>query len=324
MPLRFLFPIESVYNASVPAYIHYNGNIIRFFSFTEFDPDNVGKCLSSTPDGSSFQIFRYHTPGNDRYFLSLCGSVEYGNSIPVTLFRKFSFNPLIKESEALHKRIGRTYSLLSKLVDNQPLKETDYLRSELPQLLYDHDSNGNTIKASPVRTNMSYCKIGHNRYATMASINNVSRIPPLRDILTDFEYLERIVVVFPSVQRQKELQSHILDNAVLIDYLARNNETEISVDTICKDAGSFLPRFGRVAYCDVTFFLSSGTVNSLSTDFHNFYTVMHDHDLALYCHTNTTRSTYISLFPGNDSFGERYSLVFENTLPEIINNSFGL
>jgi hypothetical protein len=318
IPLHYLFPIHSVYynNNNVPIYIHYNGSIFCFFDASSVDISELAPVFKKLPERSSIQIYKYHTPEKDFYYITLTSEIDYNNTIPRSIVDKFSLNPLKQQITAVNERTRNAYSLLDTVLTSLNLHYMDYLKSDLPKVLFEFKKNGNTIQATPVRTNMSYLKIG-NRYATLASINNISMIPEVNNILNDHTYLQRIVTIIPSQQRQCDLQKRINENSILIDSLSKKRGYENSISTMGTDVG-------RVVYTDVTFFLSSDSTTSLNNKFERFNSVMSDNNMALYCHTNTTRSTYISFFPGNDSYGERYSIVFEQSLPNILRSTMRL
>jgi len=327
IPLHFIFPIEATYLTTVPTYIHYNGSIIRFFQTDGIDYPTLASAVRSLDNGSSMQLYRYHTPGRDRFFISLTHTIDYSDAIPTSIFKKISINPIRMQIENTLSMVYKAHSSFNPFLALCGFEEIDYLRCGFPALLFDHTRQGNAVTADPVRTNLSFLKIGESRFATTASINNIAAIPAVRNILEAYPYLERVVAVIPSGKRQEELQAQTLDTTILIDHLSsqyRTRQSEVSVDTLSIDLAEMLPSFGRIFYTDVTFFLTGDSIPALTSGFRKFDATMNDHDIALYCHTNTTRSTYISLFPGNDTCGERYSLVFEQSFGDLARRALEL
>ncbi|MBN2434873.1 MAG: hypothetical protein JXK07_06360 [Spirochaetes bacterium] len=275
------------------------------------DSTKLASAIKKLPEHSSIQIYKYHKPDKDSYYITLTCNIDYHNAIPGSIFDNVSSNPIRKQIAVVHQRTRNAYSLLEPFLNDLNLCSMDYLTSDLPGILLEFKKIGNAIHAVPIKTNMSYLKIG-SRYATVASINNIATIPEICTILNDYTYLERIVTIIPSRQRQTDLQLLISGNSNLIACLSKSSHYKRNIDT---------DEYGRVVYTDVTFFLSSDSISSLNDTFSRFNSAMSDNHIALYCHTNTTRSTYISFFPGNDCYGERCSIIFEQSIENILKSS---
>jgi len=92
-------------------------------------------------------------------------------------------------------------------------KETDYLSSDLPHILVDFELKSNIIHSIPIRTNLSYLKLGaialwdHGKPQT-----NMTVIPQTRKCLSDHTFLQRIVLINPSMKRRGLLQVGTIDN----------------------------------------------------------------------------------------------------------------
>jgi len=282
---------------------------------------SIKSAIKTLPVDSAFQIYRYHTPENDSYYMVLSAAVDYINAIPTSIVTGFSINPLRVQTDKIKTILRKSSESLENFISCLSLEEVGYIQSGFPEILFDFELHNNVIEAESPRTNMSFIKIG-KRVGTTVSINNTSLLPEARNILQDMTYLERVVVVVPTQERQRELQSLFLDNLILIDHLSKNDRSDVSIDTMCKECA--LPNYGRVLYTDVTFLLMASSVRELGDIFNSFNTVMNNNGIALYCHTNTTRATYVSFFPGNEQYAERYSPVFENVLERIITQAMGL
>jgi hypothetical protein len=322
VPIESIFPIETYYEAKIPAYIHNDGSMCRFFIVHRIDIASITEAIKAMEYGTSMQIYRYHEPKNEHYFISIRKEIDYKNSTPSSIFKEFNFNPVKIQFKAMSSLMNMAYDSISRVASKMETKETDYLSSDLPHILVDFELKSNIIHSIPIRTNLSYLKLGQSRFGTMASLNNMTVIPQTRKCLSDHTFLQRIVLINPSMKRRGLLQVGTIDNAKLIEALTEKKHSpkknEFSVDTLVHNVSEILPRGGRIFYADVTWLLFSDSMESLNEKMGKFYSCMEKNNVALYCHTNTTRASYISMFPGNDPYGERYTLLFEHFMHMLI------
>lgn len=311
IPLFNLFPIEARYLDDCPAYIHYDGSLMRFFELPSIDTPSLSIAIKSMDDGTAMQIYRHHTPQRESYYLSLRKQIDYSGVIPTSIIQKVSLSPICTQINRISRLTREANESLDEVISKIDHRETDYLQSELPHILFDFNIDKGVVHADPVRTNFSFLKIGESKYGTIASLNNMTQIPQTGRCAGKHTFLERIVLVAPSKERRRQLQESILDNARLIEHLTEKKGTDYSVDTLANGINDIIPRGGKVLYSDVTFFLTAPSMSELIDRFQSFHDCMEEHDIALYCHTNTSRKSYISMFPGNDVYNGRYTLLFE-------------
>jgi hypothetical protein len=224
----------------------------------------------------------------------------------------------------VQKLTNDAYESLSTVVADTDAEEIDFLESELPGMLLDCEIKGMKMStSSDIRANMSFLKTGKKSYATIASLNNMSVIPMnARGCIRDQSFLQRIIVASPSQERRKKLQLLTLDNAKIIQELSgeTGKSRKIHVDTLTDNIESTLGMRGKTLYADVAFFLRSDSMDDLNGKLTAFSEAMERVNVALYCHTNTSKAAYISMFPGNEVYSERYSLQFEYYLNMLIMN----
>jgi len=324
IPLSNLFPLEATYGTGYPSYIHYDGNLVRFFELDSVDSPSLSQAIKALDYDMSMQIYRYHTLEKEYHFLSVTKNIDYSGLIPNHIFKNFSINPITLELSKISELTSVAYATINHVVSNLKCRETDYLQSPIPHILFDFDLRSGVIHGSQVRTNFSFLKIGDAKYGTIASLNNMSHIPCATRCTSKHTYLERILLVCPSKEQRTKLQYKVLDNANLIEHLTEKKNTDYSIDTLKHGIDDIMPTSGKILYSDITFFLFSDSMNSLTERFQSFYDCMEQNDIALYCHTNTSRRTYISLFPGNEVYGERYTLMFEYFLNILMSKALEL
>jgi hypothetical protein len=324
IPLSNIFPIEATFLRESPAYIHYDGSLFRFFELSTIEMPGIAQCIKSMDPGTSMQIYRFHTPEKESFFLSIRKEIDYSNVISSSILRKFSLNPVDSQMRSISRLTSDAHRRIGDFISPMKCNETDYLQSHLPGILCSFEIDNGVIHTNQIRSNLSYINIGDCRFGTIVSLNNMSQIPQAGKCLGSHSFLERIVLVSPSEDRQRQLHGGILENARLIDHLSAKKGTEYSVDTISYGRDDILPRGGRIFYSDVTFFLFADSITELTDRFKSFYDCMVEHDIVLYCHTNTCRRSYISMFPGNDVYGERYTLLFEYFLNILIGKALEL
>lgn len=317
-PLNAIFPFETKLRPNVHAYIHYDGSLIRFFRIKEIDIKTLQKAIKCLDYSSSMQIYRYHTPDNDCFYLSIRNEIQYGDIIPVSIIKEFSLDPIGVETNAINDRTNNAFIAQERVVNNFIHTDIEYLDSDLAHTLIDFENGNDLVYAIPVKTNLSFIKTGKNRYGTLVSLNNMLIHPLSYNCVRDHTFLQRIVIISPSSKRQQALRNRIHATYQLIEGLK------------CSD---YNPNFNhilsnteedRIFYSDITFYLSSDNNCKLSDEFKIFHEKMIQNDIALYCHTNTTRETYLSMIPGNDVYGIRYSLLFENYLIDLVWKTIGL
>jgi len=323
VPISSIFPIETFYAAKTPAYIHNDGSMFRFFAIPRIDIASITEAIKLLEYGSSMQIYRYHVPNSEQYFISVRKEIEYGNATPSSIFKNFTLNPVKTQFKTMSALMSKAYDSISRVVSKvSNTTEIDYLTSDLPHLLVDFELKNNAVVSIPVRSNLSFLKLGKSKFGTMISLNNMTVIPQTHHCLNDHSFLQRIVLINPSMKRRGYLQVATIDNAKLIEALtekkAPKKENQFSVDTLVHNVSEILPRGGRIFYADVTWLILSDTMDSLNEKLNKFYSCMENNNVALYCHTNTTKASYISMFPGNDPYGERYTLLFEHFMHMLI------
>jgi hypothetical protein len=334
VPLSDLFPIETYLKCRPRAYIHYDGGLIRFFKMKKAEIAKISKMIRALPEKSAMQIYKHHTPSKDTFYIAFKKDIEYNGSPQTWIFRGFSPNPVRKTLFRIQELMDTAYASLSRVVAEASwktgndgsaaiLEEVDYLDSELPGMLLDGEIHDLKLSmSSDIRTNLSIIKIGTSRYATIASLNNMAVIPHARGCLEDKTYLERILVASPSRNRRRKIQSMVIDNGKMIQTLAGEfgKSRNVHVDTIIGDVSQSIGLAGKILYADVAFMLYSDSTEDLSIQLQGITERMEGRNIALYCHTNTTKATFISMFPGNEVYAERYSLLFEYYLNMLIMN----
>lgn len=317
IPLSNLFPIESKYGIGCPAYIHYDGSITRFFELNEIDTLKISEAINAMEYNSSMQIYKYHTPEEECYYLSVNKKIDYSDVIPNIIFKNL-LDPISLQMNILNDLTSKAFESINLIVSLIPHIETDYLQSKLPHILIEYELRDNIIHGNQVRTNLSFLKTGIHKFGTIASLNNMSNIPQAVSCIAKHTYLERILLVAPSKEREMQLQLKVMENANLIQHLIEKRPNDYSADIYSSEANEIIPAKDKIYYSDVTFFLSADSVSELRDRFQSFFECMEYNDIALYCHTNTSRRTYISMFPGNEIYGERYTLMYEIFLNTLI------
>jgi hypothetical protein len=324
--LSNLFPIESHLNYCPRAYIHYDGGLIRFFRMKKAEISGISRMIKALPEMSAMQIYKYHTPSQDGFYLALKKKIEYNGSIQIMIFKQFSFNPVRKMLIRVQELTNAAFESLDRVVAETPvdvLEEVDYLESELPGILLDgRICDLKLSMSSDIRTNLSIIKTGASRYTTITSLNNMAVLPHTRGCLKDKSYLQRVLIVSPSSDRRRKIQAMVIDNAHMIQSIAGEpgKSEKVHVDTIAGDIGKSRGLAGKILYADVAFMLNADSTANLSSRLQNLTGCMEEKNIALYCHTNTAKAAYISMFPGNEAYAERYSLLFEYYLNMLIMN----
>ncbi len=219
IPLWNMFPLETVYETATPAYIHYDGSLVRFFEIPDFDIFQVAEAVSSLGNSTSMQLYRYHKPGEEKFFLSLRKEIDYADAIPTSICKRMSAVPIARELNEIQTLTSSACESLQSIVNCVPHEEIDYLHSDLPHLLIDYELDEGAIDAHPVKTNLSFLKIGEERFGTIAGINNLEVLPRVSGALRDHTFLQRIVLVKPSSLRRTKLIKEAEENSWLIRHL---------------------------------------------------------------------------------------------------------
>ena len=319
-----IFALETYIKRRPRAYIHNDGGLVRFFRMPKIEIAPISKIIKTMPLGSALQIYRYHEKEIESYYMSIRKDIDYTNILPKHLFNKFSLNPERKSIVKVYEETNKAFDQITQAIEGCSLEETEYTESLLPKTLIDCAIQGHDIKLPSIRANLSYLKVGPDRYATIGSVNNMSVIPKAKGCLSGQQFLQRIIVVIPNEERMDALKKATIDNGNMIKALsneAAKNRT-VHVDTITMDRSveGIVELRGKICYADASFFLFDKTTEELEKNFKGIYDALEKHNVAMYCHTNTSRAAYTTFFPGNESYGERYSILFEYFLNIFMQN----
>lgn len=324
VPKDDIFALETFIKKRPRAFIHNDGGIVRFFKMPSIEIANISRIIKNMPLGSALQIYRYHEKESETYYLSIKKDIGYTNIFPKHLFDKFSLNPERKSIVQVYEETNKAYNEIALAIEGCNLEETEYTESLLPKILLECDVNGLDIKVPSIRANLSYLKVGPERFATIGSINNMSVIPKAKGCLREQRFLQRILVVVPTEARLDALKEVTINNGNMIKGLSGEaaKSRTVHVDTITMDRSveGIIELRGKICYADASFFLFDNSTEELEKNFKATYEALEKHNVAMYCHTNTSRAAYTTFFPGNESYGERYSLLFEYFLNIFMQN----
>lgn len=310
-----ILPYEAYIKCQPRAFIHNDGGVCRFFKVPQINVTHISKIIKTIPLGSAIQIYRFHKPEGEAYYLSIRRDIDYKNIFQKHLFDQFTLNPSKRTILRIYEETNKAIDEISEAISGCTLEETEYSESLIPKILMQCEINGYEITAPIVKSNMSYLKVGNDRFATIGSINNMSVIPKARGCLNEHRFLQRVLVSIPSRERLDALKEVTLDNGKMIKELSGDaaQSRKVHVDTVSVDQSieNIMEIRGKICYADASFFIYDKTTEGLETQYNRFYDTMERNNIALYCHTNTSRSAYTTFFPGNEAYGERYSLLFE-------------
>lgn len=319
-----VFAYESYLKVRPRAYIHNDGGLVRFFKMETISIAKISKIIKDLPLGSALQIYRYHEIKGEVYYMSIRKDIDYGKAFQKHIFDRFTMNPERRAIVNIYEETNKAYDSISSAIEGSGIEEIEYTESLLPKILLECDIKGQNIGLSSIRSNMSYLKVGIERYATIGSINNMSVIPKARGCLNEHRFLQRMLIIIPSQDRLSKLQEVTISNGRMIKALSNDaaQKRTVHVDTVSFDQSieGIMEIRGKICYADVSFFLFNKTTEDLEEAFKRFYGTMEKNNISMYCHTNTSRAAYTTFFPGNEAYGERYSLLFEYFMNILMQN----
>lgn len=189
---------------------------------------------------------------------------------------------------------------------------SDFENNDLYEYLCDYNHNeGFGFTKYPIKSNISAILTGHSKHSCVFSINNLDAVPLNLGILSEFNFLEVVTLVKPSAAQQNEIQKTIDVNKEILSAIRPDNieKRGVEVDTMKKDISYILKELkSGVFFVNVSFCLKSEkSLQDLRMIFNDFEEIMYTKGVVLYCHSNSARAQYISLFPGNALYGEHWN-----------------
>ncbi|NLG19095.1 MAG: hypothetical protein GX556_17360 [Fibrobacter sp.] len=314
IPSHHLFPIVGKLETEPEFYLHSDGSIFQTFRMHEFSMQEVGVMLENLPENSSLQFYRINK-GESRFYFCIRIGIDYGH-IDLSGKRFFSYffgshRIFGEENEKItRKRIEAGRKAIPS--DSPGAGMTD---NDVYNYLCDFEIDDNfPCTKYPVRSNISAILTGKSRHSCIFSINNLDSVPVCNEILKGHEFFEIATIVKPSKDQQAGIEKTIdLNREILAAICPEDSEKrDINVDTMRLDISKIVNDIASgVFFINVSFCLSEKSLPDLSKKFNEFEETLYKQGIVLYCHSNSARAQYISLFPGNSIYGEHWNKTYK-------------
>jgi hypothetical protein len=317
IPSQYLFPSVGRLNKEPAFNLHSDGSIYQLFRMKEFSALQMNRMVENMPENTSLQIFRIHQPLRemDSYFVCIRADIEYDfiDLEGKNIFNKFAASTSIY-CNMIEKVTKERYEQCAGLIpENAEIAKIE--GNELYGYLCDYENDEDyAFTKHPVKSNISAILTGKSKHTSVFSINNLDAVPMHYGILNENEFLEIITIVKPSKKQEKEIDKTISTNKEILDAI-RPDDVEgrgIGVDTIRKDFTHIMEKIkAGIFFINVSFCMySKESLADLRNKFRLFEENMYKQGIVLYCHSNSARAQYISLFPGNSVYGEHWNKVY--------------
>jgi hypothetical protein len=299
----FLFPEFAVTNTDPQFKIHRNGSIYQYFSITDLKDEIIVNLINGIPDDSFIQFYKLNSAEGIRNFFCLGKRIDYSflrNSLTGSLKRFFRGADYI--SYILNTVSSSTAETLSSFIPGAARRDGRD-RTMLIDSLVDNEFRGDgRVPSCPVKSNLSTLLTGKKRYSSLISAGSPEQVPCAGGALESFNHLLCINLISPSSEQREEYKTSGSDDLLGVK------------ENLFED---FL-------FINTTWLLTSHEsiehLESLSSD---FISKMHGIGFSTYIHSNSSRSQYISMFPGNSQYCDHYSIAGKNSAVEAIKNVFG-
>jgi hypothetical protein len=312
IPSHHLFPILGKIDSRPGFYLHCDGSIYQLFKISEFNFTKVCKAVENLPENSSLQIYRLHNEeGQDKYFISLRIEIDY-NLIDLNGSKFFSHllasNKIYgdKIEQITKKRLNEGLSVIS---DNETVAKN---YNEIYDFLCNYEIEGEYLHTKySVKSNISAILTGKSKHSCVLSINNLDSIPIYcNGILKKKKYLEVVTIVRPSITQKEKIEKSIeINKEILTAIRPLNLDTrDFSVDTMRIDIDKIkTEKTQEILFVNVSFCLSEESLTKLREKFKEFDDELYEKGIVPYCHSNSARAQFISMFPGNSVYGEHWN-----------------
>lgn len=292
-------------------YLLEDGSICEFYKI-----DNVNDFLNiinSIADSSAIQIYKLHHSISDSnsYFLCIQRYIDYSLIKPswrYTLSHIFNGPPNILNN--LSNDTLESFDAIKSIVP-ESFKLENIFNNEAVNYIYDKSIN-------IIQSNLSIVKSGE-KVISSVSVINLGTLPIVKNVLSNFDYLQVISLIRPSPNRSNLLRSNTSDTAMYVSAMGENKDHVVHVHTMtCAD--SFIDTLvGGLFYCNCKFMFTSNTVDSLNTLLTDVKIQLTDKDIIEYHHTISGESEYVSAFPGNAVYSDHFTLTTKYVAPILIN-----
>jgi hypothetical protein len=324
IPSHYLFPIIGVLKRTPSFNLHSDGSIFQIFELPEFSMQVIDMVVENMADDSSIQLYRIHKEnGSERYFFCLRLDIDYdfidlrGRKFFHNLFSSYAVytNELEQITESRYEAAMRAVpaNATEMPINNNP----DYATDE-----------GFAHSQYQVKSNISAILCGKSKHSCVFSVNNLDAVPLNFGILQGHDFLEVVTLVKPSRRQKDAIETSINVNREILSAIRPSNmeARAVEVDTMKADYRHIIKEIqAGVFFIDVSFCLPSVTsLQDLREKFGNFEDVMYQKGVVLYCHSNSARAQYISMFPGNSIYGEHWNKVYKQFGLMLISKVMGL
>lgn len=312
---NYVFPILGKLAIDNGYYLHTDGSIFQLYQTEKFNIADLEKIIKGLPTNSSVQVYRLHTAdGIEKIYVCIRIMLDYSF---VNLKGKKFFDHFFGSYKIYPNKIDQiTYESFKLALDLIPQNYT-YVNledSDLVNYLCDCETeNGFIYTKCPLKSNISAILSGINKHSCVFSINNLDAVPMYHSVINSTDYLEIVTIVKPS-ENQREAIDKVMNvnKEILTAIRPSKTDREVEVDTMQADVQSILDEIrSGIYFINVSFMLRSEiSLSDLKEKFITFESELYKKGIVLYCHSNSARTQYISLFPGNSVYGEHWNKIY--------------
>jgi len=287
-------------------YILYNGSILVLYKF-DFDFKTIIQFIDSINFMCDLQIYSLCNAHNKKYWIAVTIPVHYTLHIPILKTHLYLFN-----TERKLKELNRhTYDNICRL--NNMITSDHFELKTLPQCSFLNEfclgSSKSRIKNADVESNLQIIKTASSRYATIHSVNNISRLPQHHKIFTHMDYLQCISISLIPEEQQQIIYQRTQNNLRFIKQSPQKHMQHARVHTVYDSAeGIANQMIEGMCFLNSSYIISSEGIEKLRHANADFIEKAEKEHLYFYSHTSSSRKQYQSFFPGNTSYSQHMTL----------------
>ena len=316
IPGEILFPLFSKTNTPIPFFIHHDGALFQVFECSQFPHDTLSFFFLHLSEGMAVQFYKLKVGTSVRHFVCLRADLDHQFlKIPFRHLHKMLFGGLHRVEGQLHDATLARYEDISRLM-NPFLECKGYGCPEFLSALADASIRTEVPRLqSRVGSNLGLLYTGRGRLSTLLSLKGFDTLPEAPDLLRNSDYLLTATCIRPAREQAEALHAKAMASKQLLSVFAPKSNPDVARPSLQKNSPYFI---------QASFLLTESTLPGLNKTTWRFHETLADNGLQANLLTVGARAQYISLFPGNATYGSHYDLAMGSVLDPLFQRILAL